>query len=127
MKRIYVLTLALCVIGFITSTPAFAAKSDGPRSKFFAKYDKNKNGVIDDDEKDAIRKDFAAEPEGDLKRFDKNHDGKLDDSEIAAIKPPAGKKTEKGEKTKKGKKSKEADAGTTDKTEKTEKSDKADK
>ena len=128
MKRIYVLTLALCIAGFMSSTPAFAAKSDGARSKFFAKYDKNKNGVIDDDEKDAIKKDFAAAPEGDLKRYDTNHDGKLDNSEIAAVKAPTGKKTEKGEKTgKKGKKSKEADAGTTDKTEKTEKSDKADK
>ena len=128
MKRAYILTLSLCVIGFTSAMPASAAKSDGPRAKFFAKYDKNKNGVIDDDEKDAIRKDFAAEPEGDLKRFDKNHDGKLDDSEIAAIKPAASKKTEKGEKTgKKGKKSKEAEAGSTDKSEKTEKSDKADK
>jgi hypothetical protein len=131
MKRAYVLTLSLCVIGFISAMPASAARSDGPRAKFFAKYDKNKNGVIDEDEKDAIRKDFAAEPEGELKRFDKNHDGKLDDSEIAAIKPPTAKKTEKGEKTgKKGKKSKDADASTTeksDKTDKTEKSDKTDK
>jgi hypothetical protein len=128
MKRAYVLTLSLCVIGFLSATPASAAKSEGPRAKFFAKYDKNKNSVIDEDEKDAIRKDFAAEPEGDLKRFDKNHDGKLDDSEIAAIKAPAGKKTEKGEKTaKKGKKSKEADAGTTDKSDKADKAEKSDK
>jgi hypothetical protein len=127
MKRAYILTLSICVIAFVSATPASAAKSDGPRAKFFAKYDKNKNGVIDEDEKDAIRKDFAAEPEGDLKRFDKNQDGKLDDSEIAAIKAPASKKTEKTEKTgKKGKKSKEGEAGTTEKSQKTEKSEKSD-
>jgi len=67
-------------------------KENGPKAKFFAKYDTNHNGVIDPDEKAAIRKGYAAAPDGDLKRFDTNKDGKLDDEEIAAIKPPSGKK-----------------------------------
>ena len=104
MKNVCLLAAALCLVGWFAPSTALAAKADGPKAKFFAKYDKNHNGVIDDDEKDAIRKDYAANPEGDLKRFDKNKDGKLDDEEIAAIKPPTGKK--KGEQ----KSAKKADA-----------------
>ena len=99
ITRILSLGLFIC----LCATSVVAEKANGPKAKFFAKYDKNKNGKIDDDEKEAIRKDFAANPEGDLKHFDKNKDGKLDDEEIAAIKPPEGKK--KGEKSGKGKKS----------------------
>jgi Ca2+-binding EF-hand superfamily protein len=91
MKKVCILTLGLALFGWAVPSTVVAAKADGPKAKFFAKYDKNHNGVIDADEKDAIRKDYAANPEGDLKRFDKNHDGKLDDEEIAAIKPPTGK------------------------------------
>jgi Ca2+-binding EF-hand superfamily protein len=97
MKRICIITATLCVLGFLASWTASAAKpegakgkKDGPKAKFFEKYDKNHNGLIDADEKEAIRKDFAEKPDGDLKRFDKNNDGKLDDEEIAAIKPPTG-------------------------------------
>lgn len=71
---------------------AHAGKGDGPKARFFAKYDANKNGVIDGAEKDAVRKDYAADKNGDLKRFDTNQDGRLSDEELAAIKPPAGKK-----------------------------------
>jgi hypothetical protein len=107
MKRnlVSILTLGL-LIGLADST-AFAAKANGPKAKFFAKYDKNNNGKIDADEKEAIRKDFKADPDGDLKRFDKNKDAKLDDEEIAAIKKPEGKK--KGESSGKKKKSDGAD------------------
>src|SRR5437016_14651649 len=111
MKRAYIISLSVCLISLLTPSPVFAAKSDGPRAKLLAKYDKNKNGVIDEDEKEAIRKDYAANPDGDLKRFDTNKDGKLDDAEIAAIKPASGKKTEKT-----GKKGKKAES--TDKKEK---------
>jgi len=114
---------SLLVIGvalLFASSTALADKANGPKAKLFAKYDKNKNGVIDGEEKDALRKDFAAEPEGELKRFDTNKNGKLGDDEIAAIKPPAGKKkaSEKSAKDKetaqktdnaKTEKSKEAD------------------
>jgi Ca2+-binding EF-hand superfamily protein len=97
MKRICIFTATLCLLGWATGSAAGATKTegakgkkDGPKAKFFEKYDKNHNGVIDADEKEPIRKDYAEKPDGDLKRFDKNHDGKLDDEEIAAIKPPTG-------------------------------------
>jgi Ca2+-binding EF-hand superfamily protein len=116
--------LTLCLFTCFLTSSALADKANGPKAKFFAKYDKNKNGKIDADEKEAIRKDFAADPEGDLKRFDKNKNGKLDDDEIAAIKPPEGKK--KGEKSDKTKKSDETTKS--DKpAPKAEKSDAADK
>jgi hypothetical protein len=114
MKHKFVIATGLCVLGLAVASPAWADKASGPKAKFFAKYDLNHNGVIDEDEKAAIRKDYAANPEGDLKRFDKNKDGKLDDEEIAAIKPPTGKK--KGEK---------ADtSASTNKVDKVEKSEK---
>src|SRR2546423_2537591 len=96
MKKILTITTGVCLFTLLVGFTALAAKSNGPKAKFFAKYDANHNGIIDEDEKAAIRKDFAADPEGELKRFDKNKDRKLDDEEIAAIKPPTGKK--KGEK-----------------------------
>jgi hypothetical protein len=99
MKKLWIMVLTLGLFAWISPSTALAAKADGPKAKFFAKYDKNHNGVIDEDEKEAIRKDYAASPDGELKKFDKNKDGKLDDEEIAAIKPPAGKK--KGDKTEK--------------------------
>ena len=91
MKNACTIALTFGLFGWAAATTTFAAKADGPKAKFFAKYDKNHNGVIDEDEKDAVRKDYAASPDGDLRRFDKNRDGKLDDQEIAAIKPPTGK------------------------------------
>ena len=97
-SRIRAIALVLGVAAALIPFPASAAKKDGPRFKFFEKYDKNHNGVIDEDEKAAIRKDYAEKPDGDLKRFDKNKDGNLDNEELAAIKPPTGKK--RGEKDK---------------------------
>jgi Ca2+-binding EF-hand superfamily protein len=117
MNKVHIITLGVCAFGLIAASPSFADKANGPKAKFFAKYDTNHNGVIDEDEKAAIRKDYAANPDGDLKRFDKNKDGKLDDEEIAAIKPPSGKK--KGEKTDK--------AGSTTSTNKVDKVEKTEK
>src|SRR5512137_96926 len=91
MKNACIIALTLGLFGWAVPATTFAAKADGPKAKFFAKYDKNHNGVIDEDEKEAVRKDYAANRDGDLKRFDKNRDGKLDDAELAAIKPPTGK------------------------------------
>ena len=94
-------------MGLAASHPAFAAKADGKKAKklaaLIAKYDKDGNGVIDGDERDALRKDFAANPTGELAEFDTDHDGKLSDEEIAAIKMPAAggkKKGADGEKAK---------------------------
>lgn len=56
--------------------------------KFAAPYDKNHNGVLDDEEVAAMRKDYAAALQGPLKVFDLNHDGVLDDVEISLIKLP---------------------------------------
>ena len=71
---------------------AVFAQSPGPKARIFAKYDTNKNGVIDGDEIAAVRKAFAADPKGEFAAYDKDHDGKLSDEEIAAIKPPGGGK-----------------------------------
>ena len=65
-----------------------AAAGAGPKATIFAKFDTNKNGVIDGEEIAAVRKAFAAEPKGQFARYDANQDGKLDDAEIAEIKPP---------------------------------------
>src|SRR5215204_2755899 len=124
MKTVSLLTLILLAF---TGSATHAAKADGPKARLFAKYDKNKNGVIDGEEKSALQKDFAADKEGELKRFDANKDGKLDDEEIAAIKPPAGKKKTDKEGEKKSNKSKDEKSDKTDKSDKTEKSEKADK
>jgi hypothetical protein len=67
-----------------------AAQSPGPKARIFARYDTNRNGVIDGDEIAAVRKAFAADPKGEFARYDTDHDGKLSDAEIAGIKPPGG-------------------------------------
>src|SRR3954462_6008392 len=92
------LALASSTVVLLTAGPAIAANSgSGPKATIFAKFDTNKNGVIDGDEIAAVRAAFAAEPKGQFARYDTNHDGKLDDAEIAEIKPPGagGKKGEK--------------------------------
>ena len=94
MRQTIIRILALGLFASLVTTSALADKANGPKAKLFAKYDKNKNGKIDDDEKVAIQKDLAANPDGDLKRFDTNKDGKLDDSEIAAIRAARGKEKE---------------------------------
>ncbi|MEX2045266.1 MAG: hypothetical protein WD941_07925 [Opitutus sp.] len=82
-----------CLVAALLFTPTFAlaAKAEGPKARVMAKYDTNKNRVIDGDEIAVVRAAFAAEPVGDLKRYDANKDDKLDDAEIAAMVPPGGK------------------------------------
>lgn len=109
MKKVLIITVSLCLFGLVAPSNIIAAKADGAKAKIIAKYDKNSNGVIDGDEKEALRKDFEKDPNGDLKQFDKNGDGKLDDDEISAIKPGSGNKKEKKEKSKDTEKKKEAD------------------
>ena len=119
-----------CAVIFSLNMANGAAPIPVPYAKdkaraYLKHYDKNHNGVIDEDEKEAIRKDYAADPNGDLKHFDKNGDGKLDDEEITAIKPPTGngkKKAEKSEKTETADKAGKGDkADAAAKVEKTEK------
>jgi hypothetical protein len=96
----------VCATALFSSS--LLAQSPGPKARIFAKYDTNKNGVIDGDEIAAVRKAFAADPKGEFAAYDKDHDGKLSDEEIASIKPPGGKKG--GEKKSSGKKKSDDDA-----------------
>jgi len=86
------LTLLVTALALFAPAALFAAKADGPKAKILAKYDTNKNGKLDPEEFEAVRKDFAANPKGDLAKLDTNKDGKLSDDEIAALVPGAGKK-----------------------------------
>src|SRR4051812_28047752 len=103
MKRFLIITISISALSLFAISDASAAKADGKKAKLIVKYDKNGNGIIDGQEKEALRKDFAANPKGELKTYDKDGDGKLSDEEIAAIKPGNGAKS--GEKSK-GKKDK---------------------
>jgi hypothetical protein len=90
MKKVWLLAP---VFAFVLSPFAHADKEKKRRGvDVFARYDVNHNGVLDPEEKEAIRKAFATDP--DLKPYDTNGDGKLDENEIAAIKP-LGKKKKK--------------------------------
>ncbi len=97
-------TLLLCAAGLLAlALPASVHAGGNPDKKaakkaakqVLAQYDKNGNGIIDGDEVDAVKKAFAADPNGSLKQFDTNADGKLDDTEIAAIKAGKGGKNKK--------------------------------
>jgi hypothetical protein len=91
MKKLPLITATFALLALVAPAAAFAQKAQGPKAKLMAKYDLNKNGRIDGDEIAAVRKDFAAEPAGDLKPFDTDKDGKFSDAEIAEMKPPGAK------------------------------------
>lgn len=91
MKKTALLASLLASVALLAPTAAHAQKAQGPKAKLMEKYDLNKNGAIDGDEIAAVRKDFAANPTGELARFDTDKDGKFSDAEIAAMKPPGGK------------------------------------
>ena len=80
MKKAVLVAIAISVIGLVTHA-ADAEKKTVRRETILEKYDKNKNGKLDPDEREALRKDREAER---IKRFDKNGDGKLDAQEEAA-------------------------------------------
>ena len=80
-------------------------KPTGPPSAVYAKYDVDHNGKLNVEEGDAIRRDFAKNPDDPLlKPFDTDHDGTLSDAEIMAIPATKGgrapKKDEPGTKNK---------------------------
>lgn len=94
MKKWQLIVLGVCVIALAAPLGAFAKGNKGGKkgaaaqtapSDVYAQYDKNGNGILDADEKDAIRKALAADPNGMLKAYDTNADGKLSDDELAAI------------------------------------------
>jgi hypothetical protein len=86
MKKTLVIALSLCL-----AAVAFAAdgkkneknaeKRENPRDEMLKKYDKNKDGKLDQSEREEWRKDREAEI---VKKHDKNGDGKLDESEREA-------------------------------------------
>ncbi len=93
MKKLWILAVSVCVLGLVI--PSVQAAKGGKKNKksqttdVFTKYDTNGNGVLDDSEKEAIKK--AVETDWSLKAYDTNGDGKLSDDEIAAIKKPEAK------------------------------------
>jgi len=109
MKKLYLIVAGVCVLGLVAPTPGFAkggknkagATATTP-SDVYAKYDKNGNGALDAEEKEAIKKDFEKDKTGPLKACDTNNDGKLSDEEIAAI--PSTKPSDTPKKERKRKK-----------------------
>ena len=55
------------------------------RQRMLEKYDLNKNGVLDPEEKEAMKRDHEARRAEMIKRFDTDGDGKLSDSERQAM------------------------------------------
>jgi len=88
--RLTATLLSLAVSLVPAAALAQSSAGGGPKARLFAKYDTNKNGVIDGDEVAAVRKAYADDPKGEFAKYDSDHDGKLSDAEIAAIKPPGG-------------------------------------
>jgi hypothetical protein len=88
MKKLCILAIAMLAI--VAAPTAFAKKGEKTPmvpSDIYAKYDVNKNGTLDTDEKAALVKDFEADKTGPLKSLDNNGDGKLTDGEVATISP----------------------------------------
>ena len=96
-------TLLLCTAGLLALALPSSVLAGGGTDKgakkamkdLMAQYDKDGTGSIDGEEVEAIKKAYAADPNGALKQFDTNADGKLDDTEIAAIHAGKGKKKNK--------------------------------
>jgi hypothetical protein len=99
--------LALPALLFVTTLATAeegAAKENKPSKETLAKYDANKDGMLDDAEKAAAKAGAAAKAketkEANLAKYDANKDGKLDETEKAARKADedamkAAKKAEK--------------------------------
>ena len=83
MKKTLVIAVSLCLAGvvFAADGEKKGAKPETPRDEMLKKYDKNKDGKLDQSEREAWRKDREAEI---VKKHDKNGDGKLDESEREA-------------------------------------------
>ncbi len=81
-----------------------APKEKKPSKEALAKYDANKDGVLDEAETKAWKADIAAKAkatkEANLSKYDLNKDGKLDEAEKAAMKADeeAAKEAKKAEK-----------------------------
>ncbi len=75
-------------IGLAAAQPA-AANDQPIRTQVIQKYDTNGDGVIEGNERAAMRADFKAKREARrakmLAKWDTNHDGKLEPNELAAM------------------------------------------
>ncbi|HEY1546384.1 MAG TPA: EF-hand domain-containing protein [Kofleriaceae bacterium] len=75
-------------IGLAAAQPA-AAPDQPIREQVIQKYDTNGDGVLDANEKAAMRADFRAKRETHrakmLAKWDANHDGKLEKNELVAM------------------------------------------
>ncbi len=96
MRTNAVVVLGVCA-ALAATTHVFGAKADGPkaRARVYAQFDKNSNGVLEPQERDAMRKAYEADKHGELRWFDRDQDGKLSDAEIDLIKPPPKEGAEK--------------------------------
>jgi Ca2+-binding EF-hand superfamily protein len=86
------LTIALALCGSLAGVGVAAAQGwqrGAGRAQLMQKYDLNKDGKLDDGEKQAMRAEFKAkfaEKRAEMiSKFDTNKDGKLDDGEKLAM------------------------------------------
>ena len=90
IARIALGTLALLFTVTFAVAEEGAAKERKPSKETLAKYDANKDGMLDDAETAAWKADIAAKSkatrEENLAKYDTNKDGKLDETEKAARK-----------------------------------------
>ncbi|GDY23973.1 hypothetical protein LBMAG56_53200 [Verrucomicrobiota bacterium] len=88
MKSAFTLSLGLALATLLTGGDLFAAdkaakkKPAAPVESFspVAKYDLNKNGILEPNEIALIEKDAAL-----MAKFDKNNDGKIDEGERSSM------------------------------------------
>lgn len=93
MKKTLMVIIGLCCLGLIAPNLASAKEKKAKitpeqvtaAKALLAKYDANKNGVLDADEVATLQKDFAAGSAPDAAAFDVNSDKTLDDTEIATL------------------------------------------
>lgn len=87
--------IALGLLALVFTATMVKAKEDGdkerkPSKEAMAKYDANKDGMLDDAEKAAMKAGAVAKGkatrEANLAKYDANKDGKLDETEKAAMK-----------------------------------------
>ena len=61
-------------------------KKNSALASALLKYDTNKNGVLDAEEIEALKKDYVNNKPDALKKYDANNNGQIDEGEVAAIK-----------------------------------------
>ena len=105
MKNQIFLPAILALLSLAAPSTVFAAKKEGKANKAEKKarteavrhFDTNGDGKLEGDEAEAVRKSFAAEPNGPAKSLDADQNGQIEDVEItsAQVKPKGEKKKQK--------------------------------